>query len=154
MAVTVPFDLSAHVALVTGANHGIGAATARTLSACGARVLITYFRASDAADAEMPEPYRQHRASDAGHALAAIQAAGGQAIAHEADLTDPATAARLFDVAEEKLGPVDILVNNASGWLADTFTAHARDQFGRGLCACPQRRSSGSSPSMRGDRRS
>jgi 3-oxoacyl-[acyl-carrier protein] reductase len=35
------FDLTGHVALVTGANHGIGAATARTLSECGARVLIT-----------------------------------------------------------------------------------------------------------------
>jgi 3-oxoacyl-[acyl-carrier protein] reductase len=55
-----PFDLSAHVALVTGANHGIGAATARTLSACGARVLITYFRVHDEADSGIPEAYRRH----------------------------------------------------------------------------------------------
>jgi 3-oxoacyl-[acyl-carrier protein] reductase len=60
-----------------------------------------------------------------------MRAAGGQAIAVEADLTDPTTAVRLFDVAEAELGPVDILVNNASGWLADTFTTEARDQFGR-----------------------
>ena len=39
----------------------------------------------------------------------------------EANLADPATAAALFDAAEEHLGPVDILVNNASGWVADTF---------------------------------
>lgn len=51
----------------------------------------------------------------------------------EADLADPATTARLFDIAEAELGPVDILVNNASGWLADTFTTDAHDQFGRAL---------------------
>ena len=38
------FDLTGHVAIVTGANHGIGAATARVLSECGARVLVTYLR--------------------------------------------------------------------------------------------------------------
>jgi 3-oxoacyl-[acyl-carrier protein] reductase len=65
--------------------------------------------------------------------VAAIRGAGGQAVALEADLADPATPARLFDVAEAHLGPVDILVNNASGWLADTFTADARDAFGRNL---------------------
>ena len=41
----------------------------------------------------------------------------------EADLSDPATPPRLFDTAEEQLGPVDILVNNATGWLADSFAA-------------------------------
>jgi len=40
---------------------------------------------------------------------------------------------RLFDIAEAELGPVDILVNNASGWLADTFASDTRDQFGRTL---------------------
>lgn len=128
-----PFNLSAHVALVTGANHGIGAATARTLSECGARVLITYVRVQDERDSGIPEAYRRHRASDAEHVLAAIRAAGSQAIASEADLADPATAMRLFDIAEAELGPVDILVNNASGWLADTFTTETRDQFGRAL---------------------
>jgi 3-oxoacyl-[acyl-carrier protein] reductase len=42
-------------------------------------------------------------------------------VAVEADLSDPAAPAMLFDAAEEQLGPADILVNNATGWLADTF---------------------------------
>jgi 3-oxoacyl-[acyl-carrier protein] reductase len=51
----------------------------------------------------------------------------------EADLTDPAAPALLFDTAEQRLGPVDILVNNATGWLADTFAATATDRIGRTL---------------------
>ena len=127
------FDLSSHVALVTGANHGIGASTARTLAAAGARVLITYLSLGDEIDCGIPEVFRQRRASNADHVVAAIRAAGGHAIAMEADLAQSATACRLFDVAEAELGPVDILVNNASSWLADTFTAETRDTFGRGL---------------------
>jgi 3-oxoacyl-[acyl-carrier protein] reductase len=49
----------------------------------------------------------------------------------EADLSDPAAAARLFDAAEDQLGPVDILVNNASGWIADTFGPAGTDGLGR-----------------------
>jgi 3-oxoacyl-[acyl-carrier protein] reductase len=49
----------------------------------------------------------------------------------EANLSDPATAATLFDAAEERLGPVDILVNNASGWVADTFQSAYTDGLGR-----------------------
>jgi 3-oxoacyl-[acyl-carrier protein] reductase len=128
-----PFDLSAHVALVTGANHGIGEATARMLATCGARVLITYLRIKDEVDPGIPEIYRRRRSANADDVLAEIRAAGGQAISVEADLADGATAMRLFDLAEAELGPIDILVNNASGWLADTFTAEARDHFGRGL---------------------
>ncbi len=125
------FDLTGHVAIVTGANHGIGAATARTLSECGARVLVAYLPFADIDDPAMPEAYRQARSSDAGDVIAHIRAKGGMATAVEADLADPETPRRLFDVAEAGLGPVDILVNNASGWLADTFTARTRDRYDR-----------------------
>ncbi len=42
--------------------------------------------------------------------------------------TEPA---RLFDLAEQHLGPVDVLVNNASGWVQDTFAPATTDRFGR-----------------------
>ena len=114
-----PFDLHGHVALVTGANHGIGAATAIALTGCGASVLISYLRTEDPQD--YPEPYRTNRARDASHALEAIQNLGGRATSMEADLREPGIAPKLFDFAEAELGPVDILVNNATGWVSDTF---------------------------------
>ena len=130
---TPPFDLDHRVALVTGANHGIGAATARTLAACGARVAVSYLRLEDAPDPGIPDRYRANRAGDADAVLAEIRRGGGDAIALEADLSDTETPTRLFDAAERQFGPVDILVNNATGWLADTFTAETRDRMGRNL---------------------
>ena len=124
-------DLTNHVAIVTGANHGIGAATARVLSECGARVLITYLRLQDTGDHGMPVAYRQSRASDAEDVVDGIRKGGGLAKAVEANLGDQQTPRNLFDIAEAELGPVDILVNNASGWLADTFTVETRDRYGR-----------------------
>jgi 3-oxoacyl-[acyl-carrier protein] reductase len=126
-------DLSGHVALVTGANHGIGAATARTLADLGAGVLLTYLRSDEAADPEMPDAYRRARSETADAVVGAIEAAAGVAVALEADLTDAAAAERLFDTAEHAIGPVDILVNNASGWIADTFTPAGDDRLGRSI---------------------
>jgi 3-oxoacyl-[acyl-carrier protein] reductase len=128
-----PLELSGRVALVTGANHGIGAATARALSARGAAVLLTYLRMDDTPDGNIPEEYRRHRASTADTVAQSIEEAGGRAAAVEADLADPSTPATLFDEAERLFGPVEILVNNASGWLADTFKPLATDRLGRRL---------------------
>jgi len=123
----LPYDLAGHVAIVTGANHGIGEATARGLAACGAKVLVSYLRQVDGPDSELPETYRVNRARGADHVIEAIRADGGEAIALEADLSDPEAPARLFDAAEQALGPVDILVNNASAWVADTFAPEQPD---------------------------
>ena len=126
-------QLNGHVAIVTGANHGIGAATARILADCGAAVLITYLRLEEEDDSGIPEAYRRSRASDAEAVLSAIRASAGRAMAVEANLADLKTPRRLFDIAEAELGPVDILVNNATGWLPDTFTAETQDDYGRRL---------------------
>ncbi|MEE8421568.1 MAG: SDR family oxidoreductase [Dehalococcoidia bacterium] len=126
-------ELSGHVALVTGANHGIGAATARLLAGAGASVAVSYLRLDDEPDPGIPQTYRANRAADASDVIAAIEQAGGAAIAVEADLADDATPTRLLDAAEAAFGPVDILINNATGWLADTFTAKQSDAHGRNL---------------------
>jgi 3-oxoacyl-[acyl-carrier protein] reductase len=122
-----------HAAIVTGANHGIGAATATALGREGCAVLCTYLRVQDQADAGVPQAYRDHRGQRADAVADAIRAAGGQAVAMEADLSDEAVPAALFDAAEQHFGPVDILINNATGWIQDTFTPSGQDRLGRSL---------------------
>lgn len=120
------------VAIVTGANHGIGAAAAECLAADGVAVLIAYLRARVVDDPETPERYQTNRMTDGDEVAARIIAKGGQAVAIEADLLDDTTPARLFDLAEAELGPVDILINNATGWASgDSFNAGTTDPVGR-----------------------
>lgn len=98
------------VALVTGGNHGIGAATAAALVRDGFDVAVTYLR-FDAPERDLPDAYHRARAQEAPVGDVRI----------EADLRDPATPARVFDEVERALGPVSVLVNNASGWKKDSF---------------------------------
>ena len=125
--------MNGHTAIVTGANHGIGAATAVALARRGCAVLCTYLRVDDPVDPGIPQAHREHRSRDAAPVIDQIRAGGGRALAVEADLSDPVTPGALFDAAEEHLGPVDVLVNNASGWLADTFAPAGTDRLGRSL---------------------
>jgi 3-oxoacyl-[acyl-carrier protein] reductase len=111
--------IDGRVALVTGANHGIGAATARILARNGAAVLVTYFRTA--------------RHGEGGEVADEIRAGGGRAVAVEADLADDSTPSSLFDAAEAAFGPVDIVVNNATGSLNDTFKPISTGRFERPL---------------------
>ncbi|MEO8265079.1 MAG: SDR family oxidoreductase [Ilumatobacteraceae bacterium] len=121
-----------HVAIVTGANHGIGAATAERFAAAGVAVVITYLRRRVTSDPETPERYQQNRMTSGDTLAERITAAGGHAIAVEADLLDATTPPMLFDRAESEFGAVDILINNATGWMSgDSFAAGGTDVVGR-----------------------
>lgn len=124
-------DLAGRVAIVTGANHGIGAATASKLAASGAAVLLTYLTIDDEPHPETAGTGLGDRSAHPNDLVAAIRAAGGRADAVEADLRDPGAATASFDAAESRFGPVDILINNASDWIGDTFRGDTVDRFGR-----------------------
>ncbi len=116
------------IVLVTGANHGIGAATARAFAAEGALVFITYLSLPldmpfDEKDMETPGEalYRSNQAMSANEVVQEIRGSGGRVEAWEADLSDPETVPQLFDRVEKAFGPVEILVNNAAHWEPDTF---------------------------------
>jgi 3-oxoacyl-[acyl-carrier protein] reductase len=85
------------VALVTGGSRGIGRAIAELLAGRGHKVAINYV-SNEAAAAE---------------AVASIEAAGGTAIAVKGDVGDQAAVDSLIADVQDRLGPVEILVNNA-----------------------------------------
>ncbi|MGW4957595.1 SDR family NAD(P)-dependent oxidoreductase [Nonomuraea sp. NPDC004186] len=85
-----------NIALITGANKGIGRAAAGQLAALGMTVLIG-----------ARDPRRGEEAA------AALRAAGGDAHAVTLDVTDPATARAAAEQVEERFGHLDVLVNNA-----------------------------------------
>ena len=92
------------VAVVTGSSRGIGRAIALRLAGDGAKVVINY-RGNEAAADEVVEQ---------------IRTGGGEAMAVQADVSQPAEAQALMDAAKKAYGRVDILVNNA-GTTRDTL---------------------------------
>ena len=89
--------LADQVAIVTGASRGIGKATAIALATEGAKVVINYARSSDSAEAVVAE----------------IVAAGGEAIALQADVSQADQVDELIKATLDKWGQIDVLVNNA-----------------------------------------
>lgn len=100
-------DLNGKAALVTGGSRGIGAATARRLAADGAQVALTYAKSREPAEALVGE----------------IEAAGGRALAVQADAADPASGARAVEATVQAFGRLDILVANAGVFELSPITA-------------------------------
>ena len=124
--------LQGKVVLITGTNnpHGIGAAVARAFAAQGARLCLHYFRPTEAqgqpqqveaAGSPGRSFYLSQLKKSADEVLDEIHKAGAQACAWEGDLSDSTLIPQLFEQAERLLGPVEILVNNAAYWEADTL---------------------------------
>jgi 3-oxoacyl-[acyl-carrier protein] reductase len=90
-------NLSDRVAIVTGSSRGIGRVMAERFGAEGAQVVVNYHRQAAAAE----------------EVVAAIERAGGRAMAVGADVTDAAAVGRLVQAALDAFGRIDILVNNA-----------------------------------------
>jgi 3-oxoacyl-[acyl-carrier protein] reductase len=89
--------LAGKVALVTGASRGIGAAAAVRLAQGGAAVVVNYNQNRDAAERVLQESKN----------------AGGRGLIFKADVTRQAEIDRMVKAAEQELGAIDILVNNA-----------------------------------------
>ena len=98
-------DVAGKVAVVTGSSAGVGRATAEQLAALGAKVVVNY----------------AHSEADANETVEAIRAAGGVAIAMQADVGDDAQCRALVQRAVDEWGALHILVNNAG---TTHFIAH------------------------------
>lgn len=90
------FDLTGHVAIVTGTSRGLGQYFARALAHAGADLVLTSRKLDSV------KPFREH-----------IEAIGRQAICLELDVRDQASIENMVHEAEKSFGKIDILVNNA-----------------------------------------
>ncbi|QOJ23338.1 MAG: SDR family oxidoreductase [Gammaproteobacteria bacterium] len=108
-------SLQGKVAIVTGSARGIGAEIAVTLAKAGAAVVVNY--AGNKAAAESVR--------------ATITATGGECLAVQADVSDPAAVRKLFMTAIERFRQIDILVNNAGILVFKEIAEISDDEFDR-----------------------
>jgi 3-oxoacyl-[acyl-carrier protein] reductase len=136
-------ELQGKTVLITGANHGIGAATARGFASHGANVFITYFRDTSTHSEEEFRAarsegigsdmlYRAMQQQNADSVLEEIRRTGVRAVAHEADLSDSAQIPALFDRCEAEFDSVDVLVNNHTYCVHETFDPAAASEDAAG----------------------
>ncbi|HTQ58487.1 MAG TPA: glucose 1-dehydrogenase [Bryobacteraceae bacterium] len=107
--------LTNKVAVVTGASKGIGAGIAKGLAAEGADVVVNYASSKDGADRVVTE----------------IAAAGGKAIAVQADVSKASDVRRLFAETRRAFGKLDVLVNNAGVYQFAALGEITEEQFHR-----------------------
>ena len=130
--------------LITGANHGIGAATALAFAAQGAAIFITYFREPATRSKDIlnqalqsgmggPSLYEAQQQQSADWLLDQIRLKGGKAAAMELDLADASRIPSLFNACEQMLGPVDILINNHTYCKLETFDPNKVTDEGFGM---------------------
>ena len=124
--------LEGRTVLITGANHGIGAAIARAFAKQSAKVFITSYRPrSERTEAELqelrdgavggPALYEAMQQQAAAPLVNEIVSQGSVAVSYETDLGNAANIPLLFDRCEAELGPVDVLVNNHTCCVLETF---------------------------------
>ena len=113
--------LDGRVALVTGAGGGLGRQHALTLAGLGAKVVVN--------DVGGTVHGGNGDAAPADRVVAEIEARGGEAVAHHASIADPAGAQSLVELAVERFGSVDVLVNNAGILRDKTFAKITLEDF-------------------------
>ena len=106
----IDYGLEGKVALISGVSRriGIGAAVALALAKTGCNIFTTWYSPFDSL------AYGIDSINEAQEILELVRVEGVQASGLQADLSDPQTPSRIFDAAEQSLGPVDILINNAA----------------------------------------
>ncbi len=106
-------DLKNKAVLVTGASTGIGAAVARALGRAGAQVAVHYRGSAEAAHQVVRD----------------IEAVGGRALPVQADVTDSAAVDRMVQAVHAEFGRIDVLVNNAGGFVRRSPIVDADDDY-------------------------